>query len=506
MPPSQSLTIGPEFLKSKIARVSLVLTFLLSACTLPALAQNSPNTGPSAIPRIRWIPQPGVRRYRLQIASDERFTDVMYDGVVRGREYIPRDLRPGRYHWRITSAESRNQRFLRFGQFDVRKPSISNAHGPGWVVATGEVLGAITAHLQTGRDLDFLAIDSAGTVYALDSARGTTLWTARYALGAKPASSTVREFEPLVLEGANNTTLVMVRFEKGLRALEGLSGKEVWQLELPEGLVGGMAANLDDVPGSEIYLTDDSTNKLLSLDAQTGRIATEVKLSGRPIGPPVLLNTKTFRGLLVALQGNVIEVQSGDGKHIHSIRLGGDLTTAPVTVETSQGTLMLVGTKDGLIAFETTGFKPLGRTQIDGGHYPAGSLAIVDLDGDKLSDRVLLITNLGRIVAVNLSDLRINWFAEGFSPAATMAFGDLNGDGSLDVVVPDSKNFAVGLSGDSGERIWESPDATKSPAHVKKLAGANLKDGRIIVVGNDPSASGLRAVELRKGLATAAND
>jgi hypothetical protein len=41
---------------------------------------------------------------------------------------------------------------------------------------------------------------------------------------------------------------------------------------------------------------------------------------------------------------------------------------------------------------------------------------------------------------------------------------------------------------------------------VKKLAGANLKDGRIIVVGNDPSASGLRAVELRKGLARAANE
>jgi hypothetical protein len=41
---------------------------------------------------------------------------------------------------------------------------------------------------------------------------------------------------------------------------------------------------------------------------------------------------------------------------------------------------------------------------------------------------------------------------------------------------------------------------------VKNLAAANLKDGRIIVVGNDPLAAGLRAVELRKGLATAAKE
>lgn len=508
-PSSQSLTIGPEFLRSKFARVSLVLTVLLSACALPALGQTPPNTSSSAITRIQWIPQPGVRRYRLQIASDERFNDVMFDGVVNGSEYIPRDLTPGRYYWRVASAESRSLRFLKGGQLEVRAPSTVGAYVPGWVAATGEVLGAITAHLQTGRDLDFLATNSAGTVYALDSARGTALWTARYALVAKPASSTVRQFEPLVLEAANNTTLVMVRFEKGLRALEGLTGREVWKVDVPEGIVGGITANLDDKPGSEIYLTDDSTNKLLCLDAQTGRIENEIKLSARPVGPPVLLNTKTLRGLLIPLQGNVIEVLSGDGEHVRSIRLGADLTTAPVTVETSNGTLMIVGTKDGLITFETTGFQPLGRTSLDGDHYPAGSLAIVDLDGDKSSDRVVLITNLGRIVAVNLSDSRISWSAEGFSPTATMAFGDLNGDGLLDVVVPDSKNFAVGLSGNSGERIWESPDpglsqeSMKSPTPVKKLAAANLKDGRIIVVGNDPSAFGLRAMELKKGLATA---
>lgn len=511
MPSSQSLPIGPEFLKSNFVRVSLVLAFLFSACAFPVLCQSHPNTiSSSGIARIRWTPQPSVLRYRLRIARDERFNDVIYDGLVQGREYIPRDLMPGRYHWRITSA-SRNQRFLRLGQFEVTVPSTSGPHVPGWLATTGEVSAPMSARLRSDRDVDFIATNAAGTVYALDSARGTALWTARYTVAGTPTRA-VRPFVPLVLEATNDTTLVIVAFEKGLRAVEGLAGRKVWEVEILEGIVGGIAANLDDKPGSEIYLTDDISNKLLCLEAQTGRITTEIKLSNQPVGPPVLLDTKTFRGLLVPLQGNVIEVHSGDGKHVHSIRLSGDLTTAPITVETSLGTLMIVGTKDGLIIFETTGFKPLGRTSIDGGHYPTGSLAVVDLDGDNSSDCIVLITNLGRIVAVNLSDRQMRWSAEGFSAAATINFGDLNGDGLLDVLVPDGKNFAVGLSGDSGDRIWEAPAAantdlsTNSPTPLKKLAVANLKDGRIIVVGNDPAASGLRAVQLRKGLATTAKE
>lgn len=497
--------------QSQLARLSLVLTFLLSACIPPALGQNRPNTSSSSfVTRIRWIPHPGVRRYRLQIAGDEQFNNVVYDGVVNGREFIPRDLIPGRYHWRITSAESRNQRVLKFGQFELGVPSTSGAHIPGWLATTGELSTPMVAQLRADREVDFLATNSTGTVYALDSTRGTVLWTSRYTLGAETASPPVRQFVPLILEASNNENLVIVKFEKGLRALEGLSGREVWQVEMPEGIVGGIVVNLDDEPGSEIYLTDDSINRLLRLDVQTGKIASEIKLSGRPVGPPVPLNTKSFRGLLVPLQENVIEVRSSDGVLVQSVRLSSDLTTAPVTVETSVGTQMIVGTKDGLIAFETTGFKSLSRTPINGGHYPTGPLAIVDQEGDKFSDRILLMTNLGRIVALNLSDRKINWFADGFGPAATLAFGDLNGDGLLDIVVPDSKNFAVGLSGYSGDRIWEGPvtgngdRSTKTP--VKNLAAANLKDGRIIVVGNDPLAPGLRAVELRKGLATAAKE
>lgn len=67
-------------------------------------------------------------------------------------------------------------------------------------------------------------------------------------------------------------------------------------------------------------------------------------------------------------------------------------------------------------------------------------LGQVDLNGDKSSDPLVFITNHGRVVPVRFSDARITWFVDWFSPAGTMAFGDLNGDGSLDVVEPIAKS------------------------------------------------------------------
>lgn len=505
-----SLKSGPEFLRLEFARLSLALGLLLVVCAVPSLGQNPPIMGRA---RLQWSPLAGVSRYRLQIAGDKRFNDVIFDGVVSGHEYVAKDLGPGRYYWRVAAANS--QRHLRVGQFEVKsaQPLGSATTGvpvPGWFAATGEVSTPMTVQLRSGYDADFIATNSAGTVYALDSAGGASLWTSRYKIAAQPDKLAVRPFVPVIVDSTNNTTLVIVAFERGLRALEGLTGTEVWQAELSESIVGGIAADLNDKPGPEIYLTDDKNNKLLRLNASTGQVESENKLGGKPVGPPVLLNTKNSRALLVPLQGNSIEVRNNNGELVHSIRLGLDLTTAPVAVETVRGVLMLVGTKDGLVAFETTGFRPLGRTVMEGGHYPTGTLAVVDLDGDKLADRVVMISNLGRVTAVDLSDGKVKWFADGFNPAASVAFADLNGDAWLDVLVPDNKNFATGLSGSDGIRVWESTEAdrhsesTKSSVHVRRLAAATLKDGRIIVVGNDRSASGLRAVELRKGLATSA--
>jgi hypothetical protein len=55
---------------------------------------------------IEWNSRPGVSKYRLQIAADEKFQDVFFDGRVMGSRYLIRDLPAGYYFWRVASADS----------------------------------------------------------------------------------------------------------------------------------------------------------------------------------------------------------------------------------------------------------------------------------------------------------------------------------------------------------------------------------------------------------------
>ena len=47
--------------------------------------------------KISWNKFPGITTYRLQIATDEQFQDVLVDRLIEGYEYIVNDLEPGRY-------------------------------------------------------------------------------------------------------------------------------------------------------------------------------------------------------------------------------------------------------------------------------------------------------------------------------------------------------------------------------------------------------------------------
>ena len=55
---------------------------------------------------IEWNSQPRVTRYRLQIAADEKFQDVFFDGRVTGSRYVIKELPAGYYFWRVASADS----------------------------------------------------------------------------------------------------------------------------------------------------------------------------------------------------------------------------------------------------------------------------------------------------------------------------------------------------------------------------------------------------------------
>src|SRR5207248_1057886 len=134
---------------------------------------------------VRWEGKPGVNRYRLQVARDREFQDVVFDQAVEGRQYVVKGLPPGDYFWRVapaaaeTSASySEPERVNLSGSSP--KVEVANVVMPsdsgGWRTATGEVVRLIPAQLRTGAVVDFVGVSADGRTFAVDGASGISLW------------------------------------------------------------------------------------------------------------------------------------------------------------------------------------------------------------------------------------------------------------------------------------------------------------------------------------------
>src|SRR5713226_9303312 len=105
-------------------------TLLLAGLPVQSMgAPLAPSPSGSATPpgqlisaHLHWGARPGVFRYRLQLASDREFNDIIFDRVVSGNEYEVSDLAPGRYFWRVAALSDNPLQFSSAGVIDVSPP------------------------------------------------------------------------------------------------------------------------------------------------------------------------------------------------------------------------------------------------------------------------------------------------------------------------------------------------------------------------------------------------
>src|SRR5467141_1446723 len=109
-------------------RVLLLTAAILWSGPLIVLAQGTSksdnNQANTTEVHLRWGPRPGVSRYRLQLASDSAFADIVFDRVVAGNEYQIKDLPAGRYFWRIASLTDKRGEFSSTGSIEVAKATL----------------------------------------------------------------------------------------------------------------------------------------------------------------------------------------------------------------------------------------------------------------------------------------------------------------------------------------------------------------------------------------------
>lgn len=105
------------------------------APTKPSDSTNISKVAPEVtIAKIAWKTQPGVSRYRIQLAMDQRFANVVFDGAVEAPEFIANTLAPGRYYWRVAAA----------GTSEFSKPEVFEVSSTSTVsVAATETLAPV---------------------------------------------------------------------------------------------------------------------------------------------------------------------------------------------------------------------------------------------------------------------------------------------------------------------------------------------------------------------------
>ena len=108
------------FLTNRLLKLHLTLALLLLLASSGVVVGQQVNTRAISFPvSIQWAKQNGVTKYRLQIASDENFHDIFFDGRVNGERYTANTLPPGYYFWRTAPADYSTGNFSKPVRFFV---------------------------------------------------------------------------------------------------------------------------------------------------------------------------------------------------------------------------------------------------------------------------------------------------------------------------------------------------------------------------------------------------
>jgi outer membrane protein assembly factor BamB len=499
---------------SALAAALFILLPLVSSAAQPQQVNQTPA---NTTLNLRWGARPGVARYRLQLAHDRDFADIVFDRVITGNQTQVYDLAPGRYFWRVAPLTAKLGEFSSAGVVDVaraveplrnpgavptpasislplKNPSVNSivASG-GWRAAVGDASLPVLAHLRSPDRWNVVTTSSDGVTYALDAANGVAVWSVRSARQTGGATASVPG-SPIIVPASSRLDDVVLISGSSLVRVEGLTGRELWRATLPAFISSATVVGARN--STYLILTDRSLQRLFFLSSADGKIISEIKLPGRIVGEPTALDDLAHGAFALAYENGQIEIRGADGGLIRSGSAASQATTPAIMVRGRRGNLVLIGTHDGLTALTAETLQPLGRVALDN-DQPRGNLTAEDLDGDGVAE-VLMTTVRGHVVVVNTAEGKIVWDVAAGNDNGTFAFADLNQDGVVDVLTSNGPNL-LALSGRDGSVIWRDAEtssviANHTTAFSSRALTALSSDSSAMVIVNEPARGGLRGI------------
>jgi outer membrane protein assembly factor BamB len=499
-------------------RLSLACAFLIIVALPPTIiAQDNPQPGNTKV-HLHWGARAGVSRYRLQLAADHDFHDIVFDRVVKGTEIEINDLPSGKYFWRIAPLTQTLGEFSSAAAIDtsVGETTVPNlpssppatvptsrpkaiATSGGWHAVVGDVARPVIGHLRSRDTFDVVATNANGVTLALDSSTGIGFWSTRRTFSK--SVPVLPSTPPLLIPTAAGLDDVLVFDGVVAIRLEGKSGRELWRM--PLSTPPSSAVVVRDGGNSILVVADSSLRYLSVLDVSGGKVISRIPLAARIAGPVAGSLDQSGQFFIVYETGD-IELRDKAGTVVRSGSAASPATTGPLVVKARRDNvakrqdMILVDTKQGLTGITAGDLKPLGRVTSKE-EMSRGSLMAVDLDGDGEAE-VLVATQDGYLLAIRSDNGKMVWNTTVTEPPQAMAFADLDGDNVLDVIITTANSFALALSGKDGSPIWkdaEDADKVANRANVfpaRGIAVAPLNSG-VVVIAPDASHTGLRAIE-----------
>jgi outer membrane protein assembly factor BamB len=472
-----------SFSNERIALKIATLVLLCLGGTAAIPRQEAARAERKAAVKIHWEERPGVSRYRLQLARDDEFKDIVFDRLVSGHEYVVADLSPGAYYWRVAPAEYETGRFsapalIKAGERPV--PLLPSPIG-GWRALIGKVLRPSVLSLDPETSL-IVGTNERGMTYALEASTGAVRWISR----PEEAESRAVPVDAWTLPlPSTKGKRVLVAQGDRVRVLDAVTGRELWRQRVSGTISGTSVVGASD---AKALVATAGPATLRLFEGETGREIWSVPLETEAIGAPSVLSSDEGLSLFIAHPDGMIERRDDKGKRLRAIKLAVPATTPPVFVKEKSGRL-IVGTARGLVALAPGDLRTLWEKELEDG--PRGEMAVEN-------EELAFVTARGRVSLFDLMRREIKWSADGAVDARAVMLVDLDGDGANDLLAPAGSAFAMAWRRRDGVWLWQAEEASED---VRSEAGGELRSLVIVsgeraryAVGGD--RWGLRAVAL----------
>lgn len=232
-------------------------------------------------------------------------------------------------------------------------------------VGTGSPIIVTPGLEDTGSAAALVVGNEAGSLFALNTSTGSTLWTAT--LGSPVTSAPVIE-DGLVYVGTQSGTLY---------AVDASTGAVAWHATLPGDITGAAAVD----PKAGLVLAGDSTGDLTALTATNGTVKWQTSTGSAPIvTDPLLASGDAYVG---TKSGGVAAVSESSGQLVWTDKLKANVTASlalygsDVLVGDSAGTVYALAASTGSV-LSSTGYK---NGAVVGIAVASGFSLVVSVDG-----------------------------------------------------------------------------------------------------------------------------